>query len=99
METDIYGNRSNVIKSQVYDTLRHGGGNTLTLRNRAEHAARRRVASSGFSDTSLRLLEPKILAQVGHLVQGLLATSTSEPAVREGGSEWTDSRDMALWCE
>ncbi|KAF2193883.1 cytochrome P450 [Zopfia rhizophila CBS 207.26] len=95
---DIYGNRNNVIKSAVYNTLRHGGGNTLTLRNKAEHAARRRVVSSGFSDASLRLLEPKILAQVHRLVRGLLAAGASS-LDSETQPEWTDSRDMALWCD
>jgi cytochrome P450 len=96
--TDIYGNRNNVIKSTVYNTLRHGGGNTLTLRNKAEHAARRRVVSSGFSDASLRLLEPKILAQVHRFVRGLLATGTASLDSKTEPN-WTESRDMALWCE
>lgn len=95
---DIYGNRNNVIKSTVYNTLRHGGGNTLTLRNKAEHAARRRVVSSGFSDASLRLLEPKILAQVHRFVRGLLATGTNSLESKTN-TNWTESRDMALWCD
>lgn len=96
--TDIYGNRNNVIKSEVYNTLRHGGGNTLTLRDKAEHAARRRVVSSGFSDASLRLLEPKILAQVYKLVRSLLAASTNE-SDSEMQAGWTEPRDMASWCK
>src|SRR4051794_27397928 len=61
---DIYGNRNNIVKSKVYNTLVHRTANTLTLRNKTEHARRRRVMSPGFSDASLRVLEPKILAQV-----------------------------------
>lgn len=93
---DIYGNRSNVIKSKVYNTLVHRAGNTLTLRNKAEHARRRRVMSPGFSDASLRLLEPKILAQINQMIQGLL----NETGSKEAGPqhEWSEARDMATWC-
>lgn len=94
----IYRNRNNVIKSALYNTLRHRGSNTLTLRNKAEHAARRRVVSSRFSDASLRLLEPKILAQVHRLIRGLLSAGAT-PLNSETQPKWTDSRDMALWCE
>ncbi|KAI5194184.1 hypothetical protein E4T38_09671 [Aureobasidium subglaciale] len=95
---DIYGNKqTNIFKSKVYDTLRHRAGNTLTLRNKQEHARRRRIMSSGFSDASLRSLEPKILAQVGKLIQGL--TGDSQDSSPQSSVNGTTIRNMAFWCD
>ena len=92
----IYGNQNNVVKSQVYNTLVHRAANTLTLRDKAEHARRRRVMSSGFSDSSLRLLEPKILAQVQKFTNAMLdPRQTAEP---DAEGNWDSPRNMAEWC-
>ncbi|KAI9776753.1 MAG: hypothetical protein M1839_009397 [Geoglossum umbratile] len=92
---DIYGNRNNIVKSKVYNTLVHRTANTLTLRNKTEHARRRRVMSPGFSDASLRVLEPKILAQVSKMIRGLLDETESKVGTP---SEWGKAQDMATWC-
>jgi len=87
---EIYGNRNNVIKSKVYGTLAHRTENTLTLRDKTEHSKRRRIMSAGFSDAALRLLEPKILAQVEAFVKCLTADTYS--------TSWSEQRGMAAWC-
>lgn len=52
--------------------------------------------SPGFSDASLRLLEPKILAQIKKMIQGLLnGIESNNDRPRQ---EWSNARDMATWC-
>lgn len=51
--------------------------------------------SPGFSDASQRLLEPKILAQVGKLTRGLLGKLQLKAGLP---SEWSKAQDMATWC-
>jgi hypothetical protein len=45
--------------------------------------------SPGFSDASLKLLEPKILTQISLFIEGLVANADAT---------WSQSRDMATWC-
>ena len=90
---DIYGYGGKVRKSQVYDTLVHRTVNTLTMRDKKQHAQRRRIMSHGFSDAAIRSFEPR--------VKELIRTLCDLLIVKDAGSdgEWSAPQDMAKWCK
>lgn len=52
------------------------------------------MMSPGFSDASLKVLEPKILAQVNKMIRGLLHKTESKV---HGTFGWSEARDMTTW--
>ncbi|RJE27123.1 Cytochrome p450 [Aspergillus sclerotialis] len=90
---DIYGPGSKVRKSKVYDTLVHRTPNTLTLRDKKEHAQRRRLMSHGFSDASIRSFEPRVL----QLVHRLCDILDGDMPINDG--QWGNPQDMAKWFD
>ncbi|KAI9150038.1 Cytochrome P450 monooxygenase lcsN [Paramyrothecium foliicola] len=61
---DIYGHGAKVQKSKNYTVLAQKAPNTLTIRDKAQHARRRRVVSQAFSESSLRVFEPKVQSRL-----------------------------------
>ncbi|KAI1171197.1 putative cytochrome P450 [Nemania sp. FL0916] len=61
---DIYGHGARVQKFKGYQALSSMAANTLTMSDKAQHAARRRFISQAFSQSSLRMLEPAIRSRI-----------------------------------
>ncbi|EPS29076.1 hypothetical protein PDE_04025 [Penicillium oxalicum 114-2] len=91
--SDIYGYGGNVRKSQVYDTLVHRTANTLTMRDKKQHAQRRRIMSHGFSDAAIRSFEPRVQELIQTLCDLLIVKDAS------ADSEWSAPQDMAPWFD
>ncbi|ETS84641.1 hypothetical protein PFICI_02666 [Pestalotiopsis fici W106-1] len=66
---DIYGHGAHVKKFDGYKVLSSQAANTLTLSDKAQHARRRRVISQAFSESSLRLFEPDMIARIDRFCQ------------------------------
>ncbi|QKX59054.1 uncharacterized protein TRUGW13939_06184 [Talaromyces rugulosus] len=62
---EIYGHGSKVKKYTNYRVLAQQAPNLLTIRDKLQHARRRRVVSQAFSESSLRKFEPKLLTMLG----------------------------------
>lgn len=84
-----------MIKFKNYAVLSRQAPNTLTFRDKTQHARRRRVVSQAFSDSSLRLFEPKILSKVDQFCK-ILRERQQNPA---GVRDWTDAIDMGRECK
>ncbi|KAG9244843.1 cytochrome P450 [Calycina marina] len=98
---DIYSNNKNVKKSEVYNAMVHRAPNTLTQRDKKLHARNRRLISQGFSESSMRVYEKPMAAQIDIFCRCLMENE-EEPIngisyPLEGG--WSPPRDMAKWCE
>ena len=68
METIYRSRKSNVIRSDWYESIRESAGgfeSTLTARQKARHAVKRRLLSHAFSDKSLKDYEPRIRRLLG----------------------------------
>ncbi|KAL6231525.1 hypothetical protein BDW75DRAFT_247842 [Aspergillus navahoensis] len=65
---DIYGHHGKVTKCSTYRFLAQQAPNTLTLTDKAQHGSRRRVLRQAFSESSLRLFEPKVRAKLDKFV-------------------------------
>jgi cytochrome P450 len=90
--TDIYGTGKNVRKSDSY--VIHGPGNMLGLRDKAEHARKKRIFAQGFSDAAVREHEPKIIKLVNsfcHMISGFDTHGSDFKG-------WSVPRDMTKWC-
>ncbi|WYZ36342.1 hypothetical protein EsH8_XII_000092 [Colletotrichum jinshuiense] len=68
---EISSHGANVIKSKAYNALVHSAPNTLTIRNRRDHARRRRILSLAFSDAQLRAYEGILLGHIETLCSNL----------------------------
>ncbi|KAH8812508.1 cytochrome protein [Xylogone sp. PMI_703] len=91
---DIYSNgEKNVTKSRAYEAMMHRVPNTITLRDRKEHARRRRILGAGFSDQAIKSYEGKI-----RIITGRLCAALSPDADQEKQGGWSESRNMADWC-
>ncbi|KAK8180844.1 cytochrome P450 [Phyllosticta citribraziliensis] len=97
---DIYGHGKNVIKGESYMVAVHFVPNTVTARDRKEHARKRRVVSQGFSDAALKSYEPAIMRHVQNFLDvlplGLSPSSLSAPIDQDG---WSKPQNMARWCD
>ena len=63
METIYKSRKSNVIKSDWYQTVRDSAGgfeSTFTAREKNRHAVKRRLLSHAFSENALKNYEPRI---------------------------------------
>lgn len=98
--TDIYGHQAKVTKFKNYEVLSRQAANTLTLRDKGQHARRRRVVSQAFSESSLRLFEPKIISRIDRFCDILRERSRNPEAetnVKSGG--WSEPMDMSHECK
>ncbi|KAL4883331.1 cytochrome P450 [Aspergillus karnatakaensis] len=87
---DIYANEKAVTKSSAYEAVMpRSVANTMTLRDKKEHARRRRVLGVGFSDSAIRSYEPKVKVIVDRLCNVLAPGE---------GQEWSEGRNLAPWC-
>ncbi|KAF2158801.1 hypothetical protein M409DRAFT_71434 [Zasmidium cellare ATCC 36951] len=84
---EIYGHGNKVTKCSTYKFLAQQAPNTLTFTDKAQHGSRRRVLSQGFSESSLRLFEPKIHIKLQKLVSVIKG--------QQHDGEWTVPIDMA----
>ncbi|KIA75653.1 cytochrome P450 [Aspergillus ustus] len=94
---DIYASDKTVTKSRAYEAVMpRSVANTMTLRNKKEHARRRRILAVGFSDQAIRSYEGK--ARV--IVQRFCAALS--PAADAPGNwnamQWSSPRNLAPWC-
>lgn len=96
VSADIYGHQAEVTKFKNYEVLSRQAANTLTLRDKTQHAHRRRVVSQAFSESSLRLFEPKILPRIDRFCE-MLRNRSKQQSSSVGG--WTESIDMSHECK
>ncbi|KAK2051615.1 putative cytochrome P450, partial [Colletotrichum caudatum] len=92
--TEISSPGANVIKSKAYQALVHSAPNTLTVRNREDHARRRRILSLAFSDAQLRAYEAILLRNIETLCLNL-----SENAKLQASSSVSEALDMSQQCD
>ncbi|KAL0935889.1 isoamyl alcohol oxidase [Colletotrichum truncatum] len=91
---EISAHGANVIKSKAYQALVHSAPNTLTIRNRDDHARRRRILSLAFSDAQLRAYESILLRHIENLCLNLSENSKSQAT--ESGAK---ALDMSHQCD
>ncbi|KAJ6441493.1 carboxylesterase [Purpureocillium lavendulum] len=91
---DTYGHHGKVIKFKNYEVLSKQAANLLTLRDKAQHGRRRRVISQAFSESSLRLFEPKIQSRVARLCD-LLRRGADGSSLSLKPGEWSGPVDMS----
>lgn len=84
---DIYGAGKNVIKSKAYDAMIQRTPSVLTIRDRKEHSARRRLIGQGMGDAAMRAHEPTISTHVDKLCEQLAPSDGS----------WSEPQNMAEW--
>ncbi|OHW97898.1 benzoate 4-monooxygenase cytochrome p450 [Colletotrichum incanum] len=92
--TEISSHGANVVKSKAYQALVHSAPNTLTIRDREDHARRRRILSLAFSDAQLRAYEAILLRHIETLCLNLSDNSKSQAS--GSGSE---ALDMSHQCD
>ncbi|KAH6714875.1 cytochrome P450, partial [Leptodontidium sp. MPI-SDFR-AT-0119] len=92
---DIYGHRTKVQKSKVYNAIVHRAPNTLTLLDRKQHSRRRRVISQAFSDSHIASVEPAILKQIWKFVD-IISNHTGGSPEKEG---WSHPINISKWCD
>ncbi|EED13059.1 cytochrome P450, putative [Talaromyces stipitatus ATCC 10500] len=68
---DIYGHGSKVKKYKNYKVLAQQAPNILTIRDKQQHARRRRVVSQAFSESSIRNFEPKLLGRLNRYCEAV----------------------------
>ncbi|TDZ20879.1 FAD-linked oxidoreductase apf9 [Colletotrichum orbiculare MAFF 240422] len=90
---DISAHGGNVIKSKAYHALVHSAPNTLTIRNRDDHARRRRILSLAFSDAQLRAYESILLRHIDTFCLNLGENAESQQSGSGG------ALDMARHCD
>ncbi|KAJ0347408.1 hypothetical protein KNSL1_006460 [Colletotrichum chrysophilum] len=91
---EISSHGANVIKSKAYQALVHSAPNTLTIRNREDHARRRRILSLAFSDAQLRAYEAILLRHIDTLCLNL-----SDNAKSQASSSGSEALDMSHQCD
>ncbi|KAL2850217.1 cytochrome P450 [Aspergillus pseudoustus] len=101
---DIYASDKTVTKSSAYEAVMpRSVANTMTLRNKKEHARRRRILAVGFSDQAIRSYEGKARVIVQRFCAALspLADAPVNGYVVNGEQEqqqWSAPRNLAPWC-
>ncbi|WQF89200.1 Putative cytochrome P450, phosphopantetheine binding ACP domain, beta-ketoacyl synthase, thiolase [Colletotrichum destructivum] len=96
----ISSHGANVIKSKAYGALVHGAPNTLTLRNKKEHARRRKILSMALSDAQMRLYEAKMLEHIEAMCSNLDdASAATNDSPDESAAPSSRALDMAVLCE
>ncbi|KAF6832074.1 benzoate 4-monooxygenase cytochrome p450 [Colletotrichum musicola] len=91
---EISSHGANVIKSKAYQALVHSAPNTLTIRNREDHARRRRILSLAFSDARLRAYEAILLRHIDTFCLNL-----ADNAKSQGLSAGAEALDMSEQCD
>ncbi|KAH8723182.1 benzoate 4-monooxygenase cytochrome P450 [Phaeosphaeriaceae sp. PMI808] len=84
---DIYGPGKNVVKSKAYNAMVHRTPSVLTIRDRKEHSARRRLIGQGMGDAAMRAHEPTIMTHVDNLCDQLAPSDGT----------WSEPQNMAEW--
>ncbi|KAI1927821.1 hypothetical protein LOZ39_003991 [Ophidiomyces ophidiicola] len=95
---DIYAIGANVKKATAYTSLGRRSPNTLTLRDKKQHASRRRIISQGLSDSALRTYEETIDKHIDNFIERLSKGDTANIESTPTGT-WSVSKNMARWCE
>ena len=85
------------MKFKNYEVLSRQAANLLTLRDKTQHGRRRRVISQAFSESTLRLFEPKILSKVDRFCEILRLRQDGSQISAEAG-DWTEPIDMGHAC-
>jgi cytochrome P450 len=91
VETIYKSRRSNLIKSDWYQTVRDSAGgfeSTFTAREPSRHAIKRRLLSHAFSDKALKNYEPRICSLVDSWIECLQTEA-------ENGDGCVD---LGKWC-
>ncbi|KAL3426494.1 cytochrome p450 [Phlyctema vagabunda] len=98
---DIYGHNKNMQKSASYLAMVHNTPSTFTLRNKKEHAWKKRILSQKFSDSAIRSYEPEMLKLVDRLCDALCPKSSErrESATPDAESPWSEPFNMSAWCD
>jgi cytochrome P450 len=65
---EVYGQQTDYLKSDFYDSVAKANVGIFSMRNKAEHSRRRRLLSHAFSQQNLLNTEPLIREQVKRLV-------------------------------
>jgi cytochrome P450 len=88
---DIYGFRANVGKAEFYNAFVHPAANTHNIRDKEQHARKRRVLSNAFSDSATKEMQRYILNNVRTFCEqiGSMAGAASE---KKG---WTEPKNMS----
>ncbi|PKS08395.1 hypothetical protein jhhlp_005339 [Lomentospora prolificans] len=89
---DIYGQLKKVHKANSYQV--HGEGNLIGMQDKKAHAKKKKIFQQGFSDIALRKHEGKVLQEIEVFCQKLLENESSGAKPEE----WTDPKNMSLWC-
>ncbi|KUJ22174.1 cytochrome P450 [Mollisia scopiformis] len=89
---DIYDNLKKVKKAKSYKV--HGQGNLIGIQDKAEYAWNKKIFQQGFSDTAIREHEPKVIKEIDTFIEKLSENETPE----KNGNNWTNPKNMALWC-
>jgi len=76
---DIYGHGAKVKKYTNYRVLAQQAPNLLTIRDKLQHARRRRVLSQAFSESSIRKFEPKLLSRLSRFSEAIRSSSVESP--------------------
>lgn len=97
----IYGFRSNVKKADFYKAFPStpAAVSVHSAIDKMQHARKRRVMSSAFSDNAIRNLEKYILANVRVGCELLGRKEGGEGGVGNGEKGWNGSWNAAHWCE
>ncbi|KAH6719153.1 cytochrome P450, partial [Leptodontidium sp. MPI-SDFR-AT-0119] len=80
---DIYGHNKNMQKSLPYLAMVHNTPSTFTLRNKKEHAWKKRILSQNFSDSAIRSYEPEVLKLVDRFCDALSPKSSEKSAINQ----------------
>lgn len=88
---EIYGFRANVGKAEFYNAFVHPAANTHNIRDKEQHARKRRVLSNAFSDSATKEMQRYILNNVRTFCEqiGSMAGAVSE---KKG---WTAPKNMS----
>jgi hypothetical protein len=99
----IYGFRSNVRKASFYEAFPStpAAVSVHSAIDKMQHARKRRVMSSAFSDAAIRNLEKYILAnvRVGCDLLGRIAGGGEDNEKSVNGKGWNNAWNAAHWCE
>jgi len=79
----------------------HRAPNTLTQRDKKLHSRNRRIISQGFSESSLRVYEEPLAAQLEIFCRCLMENVEDDlgEVSRSREGEWSPPRDMSKWCK
>ena len=105
---DIYAASSNLIKSDFYTVANwfFGSSNSLTVRDRAEAARKRRILLQALSAGAIKSVEEHILKNIRLFCESLGPNSHDPPISskneterdQDGEGDWSPARDIAAFA-